>query len=280
MPQVNHPNHLALYVVLLAGCGRAEGVPSVAPPFAAVATPTSTEQPRRETRLALAGDLRPAQSAELAFKIGGQLRSFLVRRGARVARGQLLALLVDREARAQLSQAQAALAGARARAALAADQLQRTRRLTIAQASPESQLSAATHEARAAQAAVAQGEAAVALARAVLANHQLRAPFAGQLVRVPDGPGAIVAAGTPIARIEQLDRLVLHATVAASDLGRIREGDTVSVGGVTRGRVRTIVSSLETTSRRMPVEIELANPRGLLNAGAYVRGLIEPEPAP
>jgi membrane fusion protein, multidrug efflux system len=230
--------------------------------------------------LQLAGDLRPTESAELAFKIAGQLVAVKVERGQRVKRGQLLAALAESEARAQFAQTEAAVAQAKAQLALARDSEARAASLVAANAASNSQAIAAKLQAETAQAALLQAEAARDLAGATLINHQLKAPFDGEIVRVPDGVGGIVAPGTALFRLESLDQLVLRTTVSEAELDRVKVGDEVVIashnGTPVSGKVKVVLRSLEAQSRRAPIEVSVPNKDRKLIAGSYVRATLKP----
>ncbi len=267
-----------LLALAIAGCTEA---PASEPAKAAstpvvLATPAPAATPVPEA-LEIAGDLKPAQSAELSFKVGGHLASVAIARGAQVKKGDVLATLSDAEARAQLAQAEAGLAAAEAQAAIAKDGAERVAALAKDNAAPGNQVVTAKLSAEAAAAGVLAAKAQLALAQANVANHVLRAPFDGRIVRVPDGVGGTVGPGMPIARIEKLDVLVVQGTIGEADLDRVQVGDEAAVKTSNReaiGRVRSIVRSLEPMSRRAPIEIEVPNPDGDLVAGAYVRARI------
>src|SRR5262245_46035311 len=198
--------------------------------------------------LELAGDLRPDKSAELSFKIGGQLQVVRVARGERVKRGDVLAGLADSEARAQLAQAEAAVEVTRAQLELAKDTEARASWLVAMNAAPGSQATVGKLQVAIAQAALQNAIAARDLVATSLNNHVLKAPFDGEIVKVPDGVGQIVTPGTALFRIEALDRLVLRATVSESDVDRIRVGDDVTIeaqGKKYLGKVRLVLRSLE-----------------------------------
>jgi len=80
-------------------------------------------------------------------------------------------------------------------------------------------------------------------------NHVLRAAFDGRIVRVKDATGETLGPGMPVARLEALDRLVLHATISESELDRVKVGDAIAVktasGREAPGRVRAVVRSLD-----------------------------------
>jgi RND family efflux transporter MFP subunit len=227
----------------------------------------------------LAGDLRPKAAADVAFKTGGQLLTLKVERGQSVKKGQLLAALSDGEAQAQLAQTEAAMAQTKAQLALAKDNETRAETLVAANAAPNSQAVAVRLQSEIARAALLQATAARDLASVNLANHQLKAPFDGVIVKVPDGVGQIVGAGVPLFRIETLDTLVLRTTVAEADMERVRVGDDVSIeangGQKVVGKVRLVLRSLD-SSRRAPVEVDVPNKDQKLNAGGYVRATCAP----
>ena len=227
----------------------------------------------------LTGDLRPKAAADVAFKTGGQLLTLKVERGQSVKKGQLLAALSDGEAQAQLAQSEAAMAQTKAQLALAKDNEARAETLVAANAAPNSQAVAVRLQSEIARAALLQATAARDLASVNLANHQLKAPFDGVIVKVPDGVGQIVGAGVPLFRIETLDTLVLRTTVAEADMERVRVGDDVSIeangGQKVVGKVRLVLRSLD-SSRRAPVEVDVPNKDQKLNAGGYVRASCAP----
>src|SRR4051812_13201180 len=162
---------LATWVLVAAALGcvaeareKDPAKPVPPPPSAAHNVVTPKDEPRPAAPrdeltsgvLELAGDLRPDQSADLGFKIGGQLLTVRVKRGERVKRGQVLATLSAAEARAQLAQADAALQQAKAQVELAQDNEARAASLVAANAAPGSQATAVRLQTRIAEAAHAQ----------------------------------------------------------------------------------------------------------------------------
>jgi membrane fusion protein, multidrug efflux system len=293
-PNRGSGGHVALaWIVLLAcaGCSaQARDKERVA--ATAQAAPVGAKEPTGDSRplppsgelspnqavpggmLELAGDLRPDKSADLSFKIGGQLQVVRVARGERVKRGDVLAGLFEGEARAQLAQAEAAVAVARAQLDLAKDTEARATSLVAMNAAPGSQATVGRLQVAIAQATLLNAIAARDLVATTLGNHVMKAPFDGEIVKVPDGVGQIVTPGTALFRIEALDRLVLRATVSESDVDRIRVGDEVTIetqGKKFTGKVRLVLRSLEAASRRAPVEVLVPNEKRSLIAGSYVR---------
>jgi RND family efflux transporter MFP subunit len=109
----------------------------------------------------------------------------------------------------------------------------------------------------------------------------LRAPFDGVVTRVPDAPGAVVAPGIPVFRIEDLTAFDLRASVSEADVGRVATGQPVEIAGAsTRGSVRTIVRSLDPATRRAPVEIAVPNDGALVGHALVRAAIVVGEPAP
>ncbi len=263
-------------------------IAAAAPTAAAMGIPAAASDAGLNLKgdLVFSGDLRPSATADLGFKVGGALTQRRVSRGDHVTAGQVLAVLSDAEAQAQLAQAQAAVAAARAGAAIAEDGAQRVDTLHAQAAAPGNLAITSRLGAEAARAQVAQAEAAVLLARAMVANHILKAPFNGVITRGPDGTGMTVPPGHPVFRLEKLDPLTLQATIAEADLDRLHLDDQVKIeAGGHRGTatVTAIVRSLDPMSRRAPVELTVANADGLFIAGSYVRATLnqaDPTKAP
>jgi HlyD family secretion protein len=85
-------------------------------------------------------------------------------------------------------------------------------------------LQARTDEIAALSAGLAQAEAVLAEARSVRADLRIVAPAAGVVVARIRSAGEIVAAGSPIVDIVDLDRLYLKVYVPESQIGQLRLG--------------------------------------------------------
>jgi HlyD family secretion protein len=124
---------------------------------------------------------------------------------------------------------------------------------------------AAARNIEVAQAAVRNGEAAVALARIVVGYTTLTAPFDG-VVNVQQAElGEVVVPGTPVLTLSDLDHVWLRAYVNESDLGRVRLGQEVSVstdshpGKHYQGRISFISSKAEFTPKSVETHAERVN---------------------
>jgi RND family efflux transporter MFP subunit len=239
-------------------------------------------------RVPLEGSLSPQREAELGFKVPGRLAAIKVKVGDRIRAGQVLATLDVAEAAVQLQAAEAQLAAAEAQAALAGDAARRTETVVSSGAQSEAVGVQAREQRKLAEAQRDAARAQVEAARRAHGNHTLAAPFAGTITRVPPAPGAVVAPGAPLFHLSDLSILKLVGTVSESDAGYARVGAEVEVLGavsdevVAKGKVAAVVPALDPQTKRVPVEVTIANANarageasgpGLL-AGALVRARI------
>ena len=183
--------------------------------------------------------------------------------GDRVAKGKLLVQLDTSIERAEL---ESALAGAE----LAEASLRRAKGLSSQRVNSPAELDSAQAEAR-------QAQAAVGNIRAQIAKKTIRAPFSGRLgIRQVD-LGQILTTGTPIVRLQDLDRVYVDFYLPQQDLGLLSEGQTVLLASDVRdkrtweGVVETIESSVEISTRNVRVRAVFENKDGALRAGMSVR---------
>jgi multidrug resistance efflux pump len=102
------------------------------------------------------------------------------------------------------------------------------------------------------------------------------APFSGIVTKAPTGIGSIVNPGVPLIHIEDTSRFRLSATIGEEDVSLVATGAQVKIvyrEHVTDGKVIAIVRSLDQSTRRAPVEIEVPNDGVLLGWG-FVRARI------
>lgn len=267
----------------LPGCRRAEGAaPAAEPPAGAAGSAVRLAVPEKvrfAPPILASGTLRAEQSAPLAFPVAGTLQKVLVRRGQAVGAGAVLAQLDDAAARAAVAQAEAGVGAAQAQARLAQDVYDRTSRIRREEGASESQLVQAESQRDLEQARALAARAQLEQARVSLARHTLRAPFAGAVVKVPDGVGLAVAAGVPLFALEGTGRLLLETTVTPEEAAAIRAGARVSLvvpatgAGTSQATVRAIVPTVEASTGRVPVEVLVSNADGrfLPHASARVQ---------
>ncbi len=144
-----------------------------------------------------------------------------------------------------------------------------------------------------ARAAVAAAKEQLEIAKAAQAKTQtlfdyarITAPFTGVITHRYADTGAMIQAGTssqtqamPIVRLSQNDRLRLVIPVPESAVSRIHDGGDVAVEVTSlhktvAGKVARISDRLDTDTRTMHVEVDVANPKLELVPGMYANATI------
>jgi RND family efflux transporter MFP subunit len=224
------------------------------------------------------GTMAASRETDLGFKVGGRLATVRVKVGDCVGSGAVLGVLDSTEAAAQLQAAEAQVRAAVAQLELAHDSRQRTTALVGAGAASQQLGVQSSGQAALATAQADSAKAQLALAQAALRNHTLTAPFGGCLTRVPSGIGGIVGPGVPLYHLQDTTTLKLVGTLAESDAQIVHPGASVELsheGTVFRGKVMSVLDSVDAATRRVPVEATFANKADTrLRANTFVRASV------
>jgi membrane fusion protein, multidrug efflux system len=268
----------------LSGC-KADATPPAAAkaatalemPTVTLATPNPVQAAPREE---VTGTLFPAQALQVGFEVGGRLEKVRVKKGQTVQEGQVLAQLNAEISDAQLAQAQAAVAAAEVSAAMATDVAGRNAKLQQQGNVSDLQNLTTTTQAKQAEAQLLAAKAQLAQAQAGRRKHDLKVPFSGTVVDAPEQVGAIVGPGVPLFGVENLETLLLKTTVAESARARLKPGTQVRVevigGGASTDEavIRTVISSADAATRRIPVDILVPNKDGRFVANTLARVIL------
>lgn len=220
----------------------------------------SSRQPW-QSRLPAIGTLTASQGIDLSVELAGIVSDVQFRSGEKVSKGQPIVLL-DSEIE------QASLAAAEADLHLAKVEFQRARSLVDRQAISRSEFDRLNAESQKAAATVAQ-------LKASLAKKRILAPFSGTIgIRQVD-VGDFVAAGTPIATLQDLSTLFVDFYLAEQQVPLLAIGQPVRVqvaafpGEHFEGNIVALNPKVETTTRNVQVRAELANPGERLLPGMF-----------
>ncbi|KKJ94934.1 RND transporter [Stutzerimonas stutzeri] len=223
-----------------------------------------TEIARRmdwQSRLPAIGTLKASQGIDLSVEIAGTITDVQFQSGEKVSKGQAIVLL-DSEME------QASLASAEADLNLSRLEFQRARSLLDRQAISRSEYDRLNAESQKAAASVAQ-------LRASLSKKRILAPFSGTIgIRQVD-VGDYIAAGTPIATLQDLSTLYVDFFLAEQHVPLLKLGQRVQlqVAAYPGERFEGVISALnpkvETTTRNVQVRAELGNPDGRLLPGMF-----------
>jgi RND family efflux transporter MFP subunit len=279
---------LALLAALcLAGClakdGDAVALPELTGPGAAPPEARSDAGPIADgiasgqtDGVPYTGTVEPHRRSTLMPKIPSTVGKVHVREGDRVQAGDPLVTFDVKDVNLRLRQARAALEGARIERDAAEDEWRRVKTLVDANAAARAQFDGVGFKKRGAEVGVDAAEVAVEMGEKAVRDSIVRAPYDGVIVRrmVNEGDYAMTMPPTPLLVIEETAVLDLRVMAPSSEMGRIREGDPVTVGFPGLGRsiqatVTRIVASIDARTRAFSVIVELPNPDGALLPGLF-----------
>lgn len=290
---------MSVLLVGLAACndsgGNAQRPAAAAPPPSPVgivtvtagAVPIISELP---------GRIAPTRIAQVRPRVSGIVIARVFQQGSLVKQGDVLYRIDPEPFRVEVERSRATMQRAQATRLLAQQQNERVEQLRERNVASPQQLDSAV-------AALAQGDADVASARAGLAAAELNlkyaditAPISGQIGRALITEGALVATtGTEaLATIQQLDPIYADFTQSATDLIRLRramqagalapeKGDEAAVKLILddgspyphTGRLLFSEATVDAGTGQVTLRGEFPNPNGDLLPGMYVRVLIE-----
>ena len=297
-PASRHPRwRLPVIAVLLAGIGGGGWLAMHAQHFGAVENSAPKAAPKapaifelgaadvatveaRELRVTLpvSGTLIPDSQATVRSKVAAEVRETLVQEGMPVTRGQPVMRLDSADLQARVATQQAALEEARARLALARKNQESHQALLQQKFISQTAFDTAQSNVELAQAAVKSAASQLDIVRRALEDAVVRAPIDGIVSKRHVQPGEKVAPDMPLFAVVNLKQLVLEASVPASEIPRVKQGQDVAfnvegfAGRRFGGRVARINPAAEAGSRAMTVYIEVANRDGALRGGMFARG--------
>jgi membrane fusion protein, multidrug efflux system len=283
--------------LVLSGCGQGGSAPApAAPPPPEVGVITATPG-RADLTTELPGRLEAFRVAQVRARAAGILQKRLFTEGSDVKAGQPLFEIDAAPYRATLASAQAQLA--RAEANLMQAQALADRYAPLAKSQAVSQQEALNAQASAAQARadVAAGKAAVQTAQINFGYATVTSPISGRVGRALVTEGALVGQGeaTPLAVVQQIDKLFVNFTQPAAEVMRLRaalaNGQLQRVsdqkGGKEAAQVQVVLEdgsvypqpgrllfsdlSVDAGTGQITLRAELPNAQGTLLPGLYVR---------
>lgn len=242
-----------------------------------VVVPTPATWPQT---VAANGSIFAWQEASVGAEASGwRLAQVSAQVGDTVRRGQVLAVFATEIAEADLAQQRAALAEAEAVHVEAAANAARARELQPSGVISAQQTQQILTSERTAQARVQAQRAALAAQALRLKQAQVLAPDHGVISARTATVGAVVQPGQELFRLIRQGRLEWRAEVAASDLARIRAGQSVHLVPVgaapMTGRVRMVAPTVDAATRNGLVFVDLVAPKAAAapaRAGMFARG--------
>ena len=210
----------------LAGCNSQAAAPE-APRSALVAHPQSADTLHAEV---YSGDVHARYESQLGFRVAGKIKARLVDVGAHVETGQVLAELDPIDLKLQAASAQANLSAAQASRDLALAERNRYRALLDKHFISQTQFDTQENTLKAAQAQVAQAQAALAVARNQAEYTTLRADHAGVITAISAEAGQVVTAGQAIATLARDGATEVEIAVPENRVGDYAVGTSAEIG--------------------------------------------------
>ena len=274
--------HLWLALLTLAtatGCAshRGEEADAAAVPEVTVA---KVQRVRLQTKIVVNGNLAglPNRDAKLAPLVPGRIARVLVTEGDRVSAGQVLAELENAQLKDQERQAEAAVAQAEANLENARASAKRNENLLQRGIAARKEVEDARTQLAVSEAAHRQASAAFSVAKSQLGRAEIRAPFAGTVVRRFLGVGDQVdgSGGQPVVEVAAIEALELLGTVPANRLNDIKTGETfkfttdAAPGATFEARVVAALPAVDPATNNGTVRVRIQNPKRLLKLGQYL----------
>ena len=236
------------------------GPPGASMPISVVSREVSLQPVARELRAL--GTARANEAVEITAKTSNIVAAIRFSDGGRVAKGAVLVELDSAQARADLAAAQAALTESNS-------QYQRAMELLPTQSLSKSQFDqiVATRAANAAR---------VDAAKARLEDTVIRAPFGGRVGLRRVSVGSLISPGTVITTLDDTSVIKVDFAIPENNLTALRVGLPVTAGSTAypgrtfKGRVTSLDSRIDATSRAVLVRAEIPNGDGALKPGMFL----------
>lgn len=205
----------------------------------------------------LRGRTEAIRKVDIKAETYGRIVELPVERGARVEEGQVIAKLSLDERQARLREANALLEQRRI-------EHNASKKLSAKGFRSSTQVAAT-------QAALEAAEATVALAKSVMDNTVIRAPFDGLMDARTVDIGDYLKIGESVATVVDLDPILVVANAGEQIVSQLIPGHEgfarLGTGSEISGTIRFVSSVADPATRTFRVELEVANPDGLIADG-------------
>ena len=246
---------LAVKPEMIKGFIKAAGQPTQS-----VAVATAQEEHWTPTLRAI-GSLRATQGVDIAPQVGGVVKAIQFESSQDVAKGTLLVAIDDSTDQADLKSNLASLRNA---------QITYDRQSKLVGGGNTTQASVDS-----ALAARDQAAAAVERTKAIIAQKQIIAPFAGRLGIRRIDLGQYVSPGTSLVTLQQLDPIYVDFQAPEQDFARLAVGQKIDIAldafanQKFTGVIRFLDARVSTDTRNFLVRGEVANPDKKLLPGMF-----------
>jgi RND family efflux transporter MFP subunit len=242
--------------------------------------PVAVMHPARSNasrQLTIPGDVQAYVETPIYARTEGYLKRWYVDIGGRVKEGQLLATIDTPEIDQQLKQAEAAQLQAQANLDLAKSTAERWHNLLKSDGVSQQEVDTNDAAYKARQADYAAAVANVDRLKSMQSFQQVTAPFAGVITARDIDIGALITNGTAkeLFKLAQIDIMRVYVNVPEGYSNDMHIGMPAELhiaefpSRVFRGKVAHTTGAIDTASRTLLTEVQVANPKGELMPGAY-----------
>ncbi len=227
----------------------------------------------------LPAEVQAFVQASIHARASGYLKNWFVDIGQNVTNGQLLAEIDTPELDSQLAQAKAELDQANASLALAKTTADRWTELLKTASVSEQETVEKTADYTLKQADVEAARANVQRLEDLKSFDRVTAPFDGTVTLRNTDIGALISAdsGPELFRVAQTDPLRVYVRVPQQFIHAIAPGQKAELtfqelqGKIFEAVVTRTAGAVDTGSRTLQVELQMANPHGEIFAGSYAQ---------
>jgi len=242
------------------------------PPAAQISavTATSADVPHFASGI---GSLAAVHQVTITPEVGGMITAIDFQAGAKVKAGDQIIQIND-------APDQGDLANYQAQARYASAELQRAKALAARQYGPVETVDQT-------QSQLDQANAQIAKTQAIIAQKQVKAPFAGRLGVRQVEVGQYVNPGAPVVTLTDLSTLYVNFTLPTQLVSQIAVGQKVDVtadafpGRKFTATITTIEPQISPNTRTISVQATMPNPDEALRPGMFVSAaVVLPQQAP
>ncbi len=278
-------------VAALAGCGNGEAkvtLPSAAPdaPAAAPKTPSADSVKSKVATgmvnsAIFTGSIETYRSTDVATNVGGLIRKVYVEEGQIVAEGDPLVDIDPAEYRLRVQQAEAAQGRAKAQVQMLETQYNRVKRLLDKNAIADSDYDTISGQLAIARAAVVETNVGVAMARKMLSDSKIRAPYDAVVTKVNTAEGEFAGVGpAPLVMVTEIAHVRARIQLPEHYISEVAVGDHLkmripSTGQTFDGAVERVNPSVQQGSRSFAVLTSIDNSEMKLRPGMFVEAQLE-----
>ncbi|WP_428267912.1 efflux RND transporter periplasmic adaptor subunit [Haliangium sp.] len=230
----------------------------------------------RDAAIRVTGSTAPHRTSQVAATGTGLVQKILVREGDYVKAGQVIARLDRSDVNLRIRQATVQRDAARVQLAAAQRELTRMEKLKADSAIPTAEIERAQTAHEGAQAQVEAAEVALAMAQKAFRDAEIRAPFAGLVVRRHKAEGEWVSTmpPSPIIELAEITPLDLRVDVPEHYLDELHVGDRVTahlpaLDRVVDHTITRIIPYVQPQARSFAIIVELPNEDRTIRPGVF-----------